>query len=262
MDKYILSTFIEHQKLIGIICILLAAKSEDLDEFVPSIKDILKIVDMSRDLGCDLRFRETLEPSIVKTAFKQFANLYCTLEYLIFESLDFNTIRPTAITFINIFRNLVVTQDDLDDMFEAEDDDSITLGAMRITANKHIEIFQDAIISNTEFFNVLPSRVAAAIIGATRELLNLRNCWTEQLMQLTRYRTEDIQALMTNLIDKRFDTMSCEETDVTMKDSGYVSPEPLSSNDSESGTDEEVVSPTMKKRKTERPGIIYCVAPN
>lgn len=35
MDNYILSEIFEHQKLVGLVCLLLAAKSEDLDELVP-----------------------------------------------------------------------------------------------------------------------------------------------------------------------------------------------------------------------------------
>lgn len=94
MDSYILSDFSEHQKLVGLICLLLSAKSEDIDEKVPSIKDLLKIVDMSLDLG-----RLETDEKRNTAAYKTFARMYCKVEFLIFESLEFNTIRPTTVSY-------------------------------------------------------------------------------------------------------------------------------------------------------------------
>lgn len=246
MDAYILSDNAEHQKLIALVSLLLAAKSEDLDENVPSIKDLLKVVDMSEDLGCDLRFRSELEPKVVNQAFKKFAEMYCKIEFLIFESISFNAIRPTAVNFINIYQNIVVTSVDL------KNEEGATLGDLLVSANEYIKQFLDFIvIQDIEFFNILPSKLAAAIIGATRKLIKIETYWNEELTNLTRYKIEDIRPLMIRLLDKRFNVIY--ERDIVMKDSGYLSPSSLSE------TDDELKNPYKKRKLMDRAPIVYGV---
>jgi Cyclin, C-terminal domain/Cyclin, N-terminal domain len=238
MDNYILSDFPDHQKLIAIVGLLLAAKSEDLDELVPSIKDILRFVDMSEDLGVDLRFRDELDPKDVTRAFKNFACMYCKLEFLIFESMEFNTIRPTAVSFLSIFQNIVVTSADVVD--------GRAMGDLRVSANEHIQEFMDVIVQDIDFFNIRPSELAAAVIASTRKLLKIEDYWNIQLEHFTRYKIDAIRPLILVLMEKRVNLLyetSCTETDVLMKDSGYISP------DSGSQTEDEDVKHVSKKRK-------------
>lgn len=242
MDNYILSDFADHQKLIAIVCLLLAAKSEDLDEMVPSIKDVLRLIDMSDDLGVDLRFRCELDPKDVALAYKNFANMYCKLEYLIFESMEFNTIRPTAVSFLSIFQNIVVT---FKDVVEGQ-----TIGDLRVSANEYIKQFMD-VIQEVDFFNVRPSELAAAVIASTRKLLSIKNYWTDQLASFTRYKIDSIRPLILVLMEKRINLLyevSCAENDVVMKDSGYISP------DSGSATEDDdvKVKHVTKRRKLDR----------
>lgn len=256
MDSYILSEVYEHQKLIGLVCLLLAAKSEDLDENVPSIKDLLRIVDMSGDLGVDLRFKDELDPKEVTNAYKSFALMYCKLEYLVFECLEFNTIRPTVVSFINIFQNLLVTEVDLTDLkVEPEDKNTNrqTLGDLRVNANDYLKQFSAIIIEDTDYFNILPSQLAAAIVGATRKLLKIKNYWNDKLEEITRCRVEDIRPMILILIEKHITNIYGNpdySDDVAKGDSGYISP------NSASETDDELKT-VNKKRKLTRPGIIW-----
>lgn len=256
MDNYILSDFDDHQKLIGLVCLLLAAKSEDIDESVPSIKDLLRIVDMSSDLEIDLRYIEGLDPTEVSKAYKNFAKMYSKLEFLIFECLEFNTIRPTVVSFVNIYQNLVLTNSDVDDVksnSQGETEDRQTLGDMRVLANQYLKHFLSIIIEDVDFFNSVPSLLAAAIIGVTRKLLQIQNYWNEQLEELTRYRTEEIRPLMLKLIEKRINSTydNCDNNNEDIKDSGYISP------NSASETDDELHLTVNKKRKLNRAGITY-----
>lgn len=244
MDNYILSDFSEHQKLVALVCLLLAAKSDDLDELVPSIKDLLRIVDMSDDLGVDLRIREQLEPRDVRNAFKRFASMYCKLEFLIFECVDFNTVRPTTLSFLLVFQNIILTEADV------ESDSEKTVGDMRVSANEFVNQFLDIVIQDIDFFNMKPSRIAAAIVAATRKLLNVKNFWNESLEQLTRYTIEEILPTVGTLMEKRirvlYDLKNDEQDDVNMKDSGYC---PTPDSFSDTSLTEEDEPQCSKKRK-------------
>lgn len=254
MENYILSDSEEHQKLIALVSLLLAAKSEDIDEKVPSIKDLLRIVDVSADLDCDLRNSQNYSPSYISNAFKEFAKLYCKLEFLIFESIQFNAIRPTAVTFINVFQHIVVTEADLTDI----QTDGMTLGNLRITASEYINQLQNIILLDIDICILPPSFVAASIIAATRQLLSIENYWNEDLAHLTCYKADELQQLIHVLIGKHTKFIYEEsqmDADVAMIDSGFIS------DDSVSQTDDEK-SPMVKKRKFfDRPGITYGVHP-
>lgn len=254
MENYILSESEEHQKLIALVSLLLAAKSEDIDEKVPSIKDLLRIVDLSNDLDCDLRNTHNYSLSYVSKAFKEFSKLYCKLEFLIFESILFNAIRPTAVTFINVFQHIVVTEADLKDIKT----DGMTWGNLHITANEYITQLQDIILLDIDICILPPSFVAASIIAATRKLLSIGSYWNEDLANLTCYKADELEQLMYVLIGKHSECIYKEsqmDSDEAMIDSGFIS------DDSVSQTDDEK-SPMVKKRKFfDRPGITLGVHP-
>lgn len=213
------------------------------------------MVDMTDDLGLDLRYRDDLEPVKVTAAYKKYASMYCKLEFLIFESLHFKTIRPTVVSFINIFQNLIVTEEDVaDQKNDTNDEEAVrkAFGSLRLMANDHLKQFLSLIIQDIHFFNSLPSQLAAAIIGATRKLLKIRNYWNIALEDITRYSTEDIRLTVLDLIEKRNEIIyrkSDHDNADIHKDSGYMSP------NSASETDDEELNVVGKKQKLSRPGI-------
>lgn len=259
MDSYILSEYEDHQKLTGLVCLMLAAKSEDLDENVPSIKDLLQIVNLTDDLGLDLRFKEEFTPLEVTQAYKQFSKLYAQLEFLIFECLEFNTIRPTAATFLSMFQSAIVTEKDLEDVKTCEDEGKISLGNLQASARIYIAQLLELVISITDFVNTQPSKLAAAIIGAVRKLLKIKNYWNEELAALLRQSVDDIRPLLIVLLDMRMsivyglNSQSQTEEDSDRVESGYVSePSPSTSIRSD------LQSPPEKKRKLDNCLPITC----
>lgn len=253
MDNYVISDFIEHQKFVGLVSLLLAAKSEDLDEKVPSIKDLLKMVDLSEDLGVDLRSKEELDPKKVAAAHDNFSVMYAKLEFLVFESLDFNTIRPTAMSFMNIFQNFILT--DADDVNTEEYDTAPSSSELRAKGNDILKTLLSIGLNDIHFFNVLPSKLASAIIGVARKLLGIKNFWPDYIVEFTSYTEDDIRPLTIILLEKRIELLyhtKNEEEEVSMKDSGFISI------DSDSEKEEEVKQ-VHKKRKLNRVGITYEV---
>lgn len=193
---------------------------------------------MSDDLGIDLRYE--LEPAKVTRAYKNFANMYCKLEYLIFEAMEFNTIRPTIMTFINIFQYVVVMPGD-DKLLDR------TTGELRVATNEFIQQFIEVIIQDIDFQNIRPSELAAAVIASTRKLLKIKNYWNNNLAKFTHYEIDAIRPLILVLMEKRVNLLyieSCAENfDVSMKDSGYISPTSVSE------TEDEDVKPHVKRRR-------------
>lgn len=249
MDSYILSEYEDHQKLTGLVCLMLAAKSEDLDENVPSIKDLLQIVNLTDDLGLDLRFKEEFTPQEVSLAYKQFSRLYAQLEFLVFECMEFNTIRPTAATFISMFQSAIVNEQDVMDVKICEDEQKISLGNLQASASIYIAQFLDLVISITDFVNTQPSKLAAAIIGAVRKLLKIKNYWNDELSTLLNQSVHDIRPLLIVLLEMRMSIVyglqsQTQDEDCVMVESGYASePSPSTSIGSETQ------SPQEKKRK-------------
>lgn len=249
MDAYIISDFPEHQKLIGLVCLLLAAKSEDLDDAIPSIKDLLKIVDMTCDLGVDLRFKEVLTEKEIRNGYGGFAAMYCKLEFLVFESLQFNAIRPTAISFLNIFQGLLITEDDVADMEATDDEKRNSLGDLTVSANGYLNRLTD-IILDVDFFNRVPSQLAAAIVCLTRKLLKIADFWNKDLVSLTRWKMDELRPLMIVLLEKHMAIHINAETVAALADSGYISTNSCSETETEDDDDDIVKElPNNKKRK-------------
>lgn len=228
MNSYILSDIREHQKFVALVTVLLAAKSEDLDSNICSTKDLLKMVDLSEELGIDLRFANEYEEKEIAHAFKKYSRLYCTLEYLIFQSLDFKTIRSSSITFLNVFQKLVITEADMTDIEQNNTNEQIieSFGDLELYANDRLTNLSDILLYNMEFYEYLPSKVAAAMIATVRKLLGIRHFWNMQLQKLTRANIDEIIPIVDLFIDKRKQhsvELKVDDTDneIYIDDSGY-----------------------------------------
>ena len=219
---------------------------------------MLRIVDLTSDLKIDMRYKEEYDSKDVTRAYQDFAAMYCKLEFQVFESLNLNTIRPTVVSFMNIFQSLVVITDDVLDI-NAEDDlmELRSLGELRVTAHECLKHFLDIIIKEIKFFNILPSKLAAAVVGATRKILHFKSYWNESLKKLTRYRVEEIRPLMLMLIEERNSLLYDKPhyNDLFSKDSGFISVS------SASETDEEPDKNIIKKRKLNRVGLTLEICP-
>lgn len=246
MDLYVLSENPEHQKLISLVCLLLAAKSEDLEDLVPSIKDLLALINLEDDLDVDLRYEyKNVDKKVLEKAFKKFSQMYAGLEFCVFSAMDFNIIRPTCVSFINIFKPLIVSENDFLNttrMFNA-------MGDLRTEAQGVLRQLLEVVVLDIELINVRPSKIAASIIVAVRRILTIVDVWNDQLEIITRHKIEELKEVADFLIERRtelFDGNAFEECDSSLNDdSGFQ--------DSSTATDteednEDVI--TRKQRKT------------
>ncbi|CAG9805122.1 unnamed protein product [Chironomus riparius] len=225
MDSYILSTVAEHQKFVALVALLLAAKTEENDDNVPSIKDLLHIVDLTEELGVDFKVKQNYTREELSTAYKAYLKLYCTLEFMIFQTLKFNTICPTAVSFLLIFQKIAVVENDVQDMY-AGDLSIGSFGDLKFYASEYIKSLTDIILHDIVFHQFLPSRVAAAVIATTRKLLNIKTVWNLQLEFLTHASFMDLQPIV-NLFIEKLSTMdqesSTSEDSYDYGDSGFYS---------------------------------------
>lgn len=176
--------------------LFLAAKSEDIDDNIPSIKEILYSVDLSEELDIDLcNLTGQEEEDKVKAAYRNYNQLYCTVEFLIFQSVGFNTIRPTCWSFIEAFYSIIVTEDELNET-------PYTHCSVREFMDKYLDI----VLFNIEFNTLYPSKVAASVIAATRNELGIKPIWNEKLHNYLRASYEDISFIVDFLISKRLES--------------------------------------------------------
>lgn len=204
INEYELSDSTEHQKFVALVTLLLAAKSEDVDDKIPSIKDLLFEIDLSDELGIDLRFQSNYTEEEVQKSFEAYSSLYCKIEFLIFQAIHFNTIRPTPVNFIQAFQNILVTPDDLKDVSIQKDEVMVeTMSDLRILANEFVKQLLDTVIYNMEFNLLLPSKVAAAIIATARKMMGIKDFWNKQLEMQLRSTYSEIYPIVSSFIAKK-----------------------------------------------------------
>lgn len=233
MNDYTLSQEDEHQKFIALVALLLAAKSRDIEDRIPSIKSILYVVDLSSELGVDVRFSTSIDDNEMKKVHQQFLYLYCQIEFMIFECCHFNTsYRPTAVNFVQIFQNKIVTKDDLMDLHSTEK--IITFSELRRMANDFCKQLLNDVLYNVELTNLLlPSKVAAAVAASMRQMIGIKTVWNLQLQLCFRSTLEEILPIVTILLTPKMKTnndSTCGEAeedkrDVSVdeeEDSGFV----------------------------------------
>lgn len=265
MDSYLLSEVQEHQKLVALVTLLVAAKTDEIDEKIPSIKELLDLVDLSEELGVDLRKKSNYDSKLISAAYKSYLQLYCTLEFMILQTLRFNTIRPTPMTFLSIFQRIAVTECDLDDTQKCSELNIESIADLKFYVAYYLKILSDILMYDMSFNYFLPSKVASAMIATSRRLLNINTVWTLQLEFITRTSLEEISPIMNAFLDKMCSVDECttgddikEENSLNV-DSGFHSNEisfaelSPSSEKSKNGDDyfDEVLDQEKKKFKAE-----------
>lgn len=204
MDAYVLSEKADHLKFLALIILFLAAKSNETDEQIPSIKELLQLVDLKDQINIDFDALHNYEPAQVKLAFKQYAKLYASLEYIILEAINFSTVKPTVASFIEIFQIIAVTENDLTDIEASNAERMIeSFGDLKFHSDDYLNTISQIILLSKEFYEFLPSKIAAAIIATTRKFLGIKTFWNTQLELLTATTIEQIQPIICVLLDKQ-----------------------------------------------------------
>lgn len=224
MDTYILSDNEEHQSLVVVVALLLAAKTEDIDFRIPSLKDLLEFfnVDEFTDI---FRSADRMSNTELSAAFKKFSKLYVKLEFHIFKTMDFSLICPTVVSFLTIYNADLVSEEDYRNnsiKFES-------LGDLKATTMLRVNEILDIVLSTLDFANAMPSYLAASIIGAARKTLGILPFWTQDIQTITKYTFEEIEHMVIDLIhlfiefEKRNDIVELVSTESSMGESGYGS---------------------------------------
>ncbi|KAG8240445.1 hypothetical protein J437_LFUL003159, partial [Ladona fulva] len=179
---YVLDIFMDNHeiatpqlKLLAIVCLLLAAKFEELDSNVPKISSL----------------QSKLESNYEATDF-------ITIEIVILNFLDWNLAYPTVAHFIECFGNFVVQTSDLK-YFQGNfrgsacNQDSICkLKQLKSDADDIIQDFMGIVIQDIGYMSFQPSLIAAAVIFLTRFMLSLQPEWTSTLAEVTKWSIPDI----------------------------------------------------------------------
>jgi hypothetical protein len=229
MDTCRLGDVLEHSKFVGLVCLMLAAKYEDFDEIVCSIKDVLGVIELSNEIGVNFRCPEKYTEAQISAGHKEFNRIYYTIEFAIFKAINFSFF-PSSMTFLDIFQQVVVTEDDMTHINEDKTNRDFlieSLDELKCYANDNIQTFSDILLYEIEFYQFLPSKLAAGIVAATRKILHLKNVWNIHLEVLTRCKFEDIKTIMDSLIDK-YMNYNFSDMDIDFEDdSGYVEESPI-----------------------------------
>ncbi|GAB0094836.1 hypothetical protein DMENIID0001_101620 [Sergentomyia squamirostris] len=161
------------------VCLILAAKVEDIDYKLPTIPNI--------DTYIGRRIPTKTED-------------YISIEFNIMRLLGFNLIIPTAITFLDYFACCVVTADDFNEQKKLAKFNFTSFEEYLQNAQDTALKFVDSILKDVSLVNdVLPSRVAAACILATRVYLHLPNPWPATLVRMTQYQMTDLMFYATRI---------------------------------------------------------------
>lgn len=222
MDSYILSSIPEHQKFVALVTLLLAAKIEENDENIPSIKELLTIVDLSDELGIDMNNKQKYNHDQLTAAYKSYMKLYCRVEFMILESLRFNAIRPTVMTFLSVFKNIAVTECDTKDVLNSQHVFITNVEELKIYVNHILKLLSEIVLYDISFNRFNPSKIAAAMIATTRRLLNLKTTWTLQLEFLTHSSIHDVEQIVMIFLERI--TVTDEEkyeSCIDLGDSGF-----------------------------------------
>jgi hypothetical protein len=117
MDNFYVSENPNHRHLMATVVTFLAAKSEDVDQSVPALKDMMEFLDLTGIINQSdvISYHESPDPTKQRKAkeeLRRFSDFYIKLEYTVFETMKHNMIRPTVASFTEIYSLLVICPDD------------------------------------------------------------------------------------------------------------------------------------------------------
>lgn len=144
------------------------------------------------------------------------------------EHFDWDVMQPTAVTFIELYMDAVVSQEDFL-VYNTHVTDGIMfkdLKAMKSTATTITFEFLNISLANLRMSLECPSKLAASIVAATRYSISLDPIWTPNMTRITGYQLVTLEDLISQLF--RLKNVDTDSPDVANKqkntpDSGYMS---------------------------------------
>lgn len=172
MDNHNIS--VNRLNLVAIVSLIIAAKIEDCDPYVPKMTEI----------HCFINVDYTA---------KEFA----LLERNILKFFDFDLILPTAATYIELFIESAISQSDLQSGLNLHNYRTVRelkqLFALKVFSYLEVSLY------SVNLSNSRPSLIAAAILGAARKSLNLI-VWPKLLRTVTGFEYESIRETLKLII--------------------------------------------------------------
>ncbi|KAH8358016.1 hypothetical protein KR200_011045 [Drosophila serrata] len=187
LAMYYLDRFADHYKirtdkfpLVSLICLHIAAQIENTDAVIPRYSEMNRWV---------------------KDAYT--ATEYKVAERKILSFFNFEMIRPTTASFVELFSCTFLTRNDFEDyirMLDGYERDRIIAAYQRFgsfeqmldTLAQVLLRVANCTLSITSFGNVAPSLVAAACIAAVRQVNGVKR-WSQYLMDLTSYSEAQVE---------------------------------------------------------------------
>lgn len=198
MDNHNVAT--DRLNLVAIVCLIVAAKIEDIDPIVPKMTEIHTFVNVNYD------------PSE-----------FTSVERMILRFFDFDLMIPTTATYIEAYIEAAIIYADLDQAASSHRQATLngckTLYSLKQIYALEVFSFLDLTLANINLGNYSPSVVAAAILAAARSSLKLF-VWPSVLTSITQYRYDDIKEVF--VLVCKLKTTSQERRKCT-PESGYLS---------------------------------------
>ncbi|XP_046658772.1 cyclin-J isoform X1 [Homalodisca vitripennis] len=200
---YILDTFMDNHSIskdrlgfVALVCLMLAAKFEELDSKIPKISELNKY-----------------------DGYRYSSKDFISVEVMVLKFLDFGLTQPTIAHFAEYYTMVTIMPHDLK---------SVKFSFRRladIACNMVAELL-DICLKEVRFLQHPPSKVAAACILVTRKRLSLSPAWTPVLAEVTGYK-EDSLNFCTNLLMCKIQQENVRRKQwVNSPDHGYISDAP------------------------------------
>lgn len=154
-------------QLVASSCILIAAKTEELDEKVPTINQINYCTD------------NTYTHELIKQ-----------MEALILNKILWNINILTPMHFLGLYINNTLFKDELILDYPIGD----TYDRVRNDVANFSEFFVDLCLQDFNFLGYKPSVIAASSVAITRRMLKITPIWSSQLMMRTNLKYENISS--------------------------------------------------------------------
>ncbi|XP_043646773.1 cyclin-J [Drosophila teissieri] len=195
---YYMDRFVDHYKirpdklfLVAITCLHIAAQIENTDAFIPHYSEMNRMV---------------------KNAYTAFE--YKAVERKILCFLNFELVRPTTASFVELFACSFLTRSDFKNYTEMLDECErnhyihpyqryISFEEMLSMLAQLLLRMADYTLHISRFANDLPSLLAAACIAAVRQVSGVR-CWSQYLVGLTSYTKAQVEPYMNILTDYHY----------------------------------------------------------
>ena len=122
---------------------------------VLSIKEILCHVDLSDESEVDFNNIDEYDQRQLSVAYKSFLKLYFTLEFMVSQTLDFNTVCTAPLSFLSVFQQIAVTEMDIKVASKCKDLDVKLLFHLKVCVNEILKTLSDIFLTDIYFSTIL-----------------------------------------------------------------------------------------------------------